>query len=486
MDQPKPKLPELLAPAGNPERLRTALHYGADAVYVGLKAMSLRNYADNFTPAELKEACALAHSMGRRVYVTLNAFARDEDLQALPQLLEQAAEAEADALIVNDPGVIRMAKEMTPHMPLHLSTQANTLNAQAAAFWWEQGVKRIVLARELSIEQMGELIRQSPKGLEFEAFVHGAMCVAYSGRCLLSAYLAGRDPNRGECAQPCRWSYALRERGPGAAYGWFPVEQDQRGTYVLNSRDLRLIQYIPQLAEAGLSSLKIEGRMKSIAYVATVVNAYRMALDAYGQSLATGTPYQLDPDLLQELERASHRPYTTGFALGLGATPYQAPESAAYIGEGTIGAVVLSYDPRQGRAAIEQRNKFALGDTLSILSPGTWAAPFGWRACGILTAPPGRIPPIPGSGCCWPAILPCRQGISCASCQRHSPGPLPKPWTHSAACGPIARNHRQLRPHLSSPFAGRPWRGNALSTPPSRCWNKWGRTRRMGPGKAEC
>ena len=359
MDQPKPKLPELLAPAGNPERLRTALHYGADAVYVGLKAMSLRNYADNFTPAELKEACALAHSMGRRVYVTLNAFA-----------LEQAAEAEADALIVNDPGVIRMAKEMTPHMPLHLSTQANTLNAQAAAFWWEQGVKRIVLARELSIEQMGELIRQSPKGLEFEAFVHGAMCVAYSGRCLLSAYLAGRDPNRGECAQPCRWSYALRERGPGAAYGWFPVEQDQRGTYVLNSRDLRLIQYIPQLAEAGLSSLKIEGRMKSIAYVATVVNAYRMALDAYGQSLATGTPYQLDPDLLQELERASHRPYTTGFALGLGATPYQAPESAAYIGEGTIGAVVLSYDPRQGRAAIEQRNKFALGDTLSILSPG--------------------------------------------------------------------------------------------------------------------
>lgn len=370
MDQPKPKLPELLAPAGNPERLRTALHYGADAVYVGLKAMSLRNYADNFTPAELKEACALAHSMGRRVYVTLNAFARDEDLQALPPLLEQAAEAEADALIVNDPGVIRMAKEMTPHMPLHLSTQANTLNAQAAAFWWEQGVKRIVLARELSIEQMGELIRQSPKGLEFEAFVHGAMCVAYSGRCLLSAYLAGRDPNRGECAQPCRWSYALRERGPGAAYGWFPVEQDQRGTYVLNSRDLRLIQYIPQLAEAGLSSLKIEGRMKSIAYVATVVNAYRMALDAYGQSLATGTPYQLDPDLLQELERASHRPYTTGFALGLGATPYQAPESAAYIGEGTIGAVVLSYDPRQGRAAIEQRNKFALGDTLSILSPG--------------------------------------------------------------------------------------------------------------------
>ena len=369
MERPTPKLPELLAPAGNPERLRTALHYGADAVYVGLKAMSLRNYADNFSPAELKEACALAHGMGRRVYVTLNAFARDEDLQALPQLLEQAA-AEADALIVNDPGVIRMAGKLAPHMPLHLSTQANTLNAQAAAFWQEQGIKRIVLARELSIQQMGELIRQSPPGLEFEAFVHGAMCVAYSGRCLLSAYIAGRDPNRGECAQPCRWSYALRERGPGAAHGWFPVEQDERGTYVLNSRDLRLIQYIPQLAEAGLSSLKIEGRMKSIAYVATVVNAYRMALDAYGQSLAAGTPYQLDPALLQELERASHRPYTTGFALGLGATPYQAPESAAYIGEGSIGAVVLSYDPQQGRATIEQRNKFALGDTLSILSPG--------------------------------------------------------------------------------------------------------------------
>lgn len=370
MERPKPKLPELLAPAGNPERLRTALHYGADAVYVGLKAMSLRNYADNFSPAELQEACRLAHGMGRRVYVTLNAFARDADLQALPQLLEQAAEAEADALIVNDPGVIRMARELTPQIPLHLSTQANTLNAQAAAFWREQGVKRIVLARELSIQQMGELIRQSPPELEFEAFVHGAMCVAYSGRCLLSAYIAGRDPNRGECAQPCRWSYEMRERGPGAEHGWFPVEQDERGTYVLNSRDLRLIQYLPQLAEAGLSSLKIEGRMKSIAYVATVVNAYRMALDAYGQSLETGTPYQLDPALLQELERASHRPYTTGFALGLGATPYQAPQSAAYIGEGAIGAVVLSYDPRQGRAVIEQRNKFALGDTLSILSPG--------------------------------------------------------------------------------------------------------------------
>lgn len=370
MDQPKPKLPELLAPAGNPERLRTALHYGADAVYVGLKAMSLRNYADNFTPAELKEACALAHSMGRRVYVTLNAFARDEDLQALPQLLEQAAEAEADALIVNDPGVIRMAKEMTPHMPLHLSTQANTLNAQAAAFWWEQGVKRIVLARELSIEQMGELIRQSPKGLEFEAFVHGAMCVAYSGRCLLSAYLAGRDPNRGECAQPCR--LVLCAKGAGAGGGvWLvpggagpaghlcaqfpgsaahPIHTPAGGGGPFQPEDRRPDEVHCLRGHGGERLQDGPGRLWA-------KPGDRDALSA-GPGSAPGAGAGLPPALYH------------GFALGLGATPYQAPESAAYIGEGTIGAVVLSYDPRQGRAAIEQRNKFALGDTLSILSPG--------------------------------------------------------------------------------------------------------------------
>lgn len=361
-------LPELLAPAGNPERLRVALAYGADAVYAGLKAMSLRNYADNFTQAELAEACTLAHGLGRRVYVALNAFARDEDLKALPALLRQAAEAGADALIVNDPGVVRLARRLLPDMPLHLSTQANTLNAEAAAFWQEQGIRRIVLARELSIGQMKALREQGPRGVEYEAFVHGAMCVSYSGRCLLSAYIAGRDPNRGECAQPCRWSYELRERGPSV--GAYPIEQDGLGTYVLNSKDLCLIQHIPALIEAGLHSLKIEGRMKSIAYVATVVNAYRMALDSYARSQASGQTYALSPALLKELDYASHRPYTAGFAPGDPPADVQSTGSADYVADAAIAAVVLSYDKSKGVAHIEQRNKFLDGDALSILSPG--------------------------------------------------------------------------------------------------------------------
>lgn len=376
---------ELLAPAGNLERLRVALRFGADAVYVGLKAMSLRNFADNFTPEELREGCHLAHSLGRRVYVTLNAFARDGDLEALPGLLEQAAGAGADALVVNDPGVVRMARRLLPAMPLHLSTQANTLNAEAAAFWGEQGIRRIVLARELSIAQMRALIERGPAGMEYEAFVHGAMCVSYSGRCLLSAYIADRDPNRGECAQPCRWKYELREQGPAAARGWYPVEQDDRGAYVLNSKDLRLIGHIPALAGAGIRSFKIEGRMKSIAYVATVVNAYRMALDAYARCGATGEAYALPEGVLAELDRASHRPYTTGFALGAPGH-IQAGQSAAYVADAAICAVVLAYDAKEGVAQIEQRNKFMDGDTLSILSPGDIGRSFVvkgiWDAAG--------------------------------------------------------------------------------------------------------
>ena len=360
-------LPELLAPAGNPERLRVALAYGADAVYLGLKEMSLRNFADNFTTEELKDACTLAHSLGKRVYVTLNAFAKDQDFEALPGLLHDAYEAGADAIIVNDPGVVRLARRLVPDLSLHLSTQANTLNAEAAAFWQEQGISRIVFARELSIDQMQSLRERGPEGMEYEAFVHGAMCVSYSGRCLLSAYIAGRDPNRGECAQPCRWSYELSERGPSE--GAYPIEQDEKGTYVLNSKDIRLIEHIPAMVKAGLCSLKIEGRMKSIAYVATVVNAYRMALDAYAQSIIEGEPFVLPPILLEELDKASHRPYTTGFALG-GSEGIQATASAGYVADTAIGAVVLSYDAYKGQALIEQRNKFLDGDMLSILSPG--------------------------------------------------------------------------------------------------------------------
>ena len=358
-------LPELLAPAGNMERFKAALHYGADAVYLGAETMSLRNYADNFTQTALAQACTLAHSMGKKVYVAMNAFARDKDFLGLEALMKTVRDAGADALIVNDPGVIRLARRAVPQMPLHLSTQANTLNTEAALFWMEHGVRRIILARELSILEITRMRDQLPKELELEMFVHGAMCISYSGRCLLSNYIAGRDANRGECAQPCRWTYELRERGTDGAY--YGIEQDENGTFLLNSRDLRLIEYLPQLIAAGVTSLKIEGRMKSLAYVATVTNAYRMALDEYWR---TGEGYRVPEAVLRELEYASHRPYTTGFALGDPGAEGQNTRSAAYVSDAAIAAVVEAYDPGTGRALVTQRNKFTDGEVLLILSPG--------------------------------------------------------------------------------------------------------------------
>lgn len=362
------RIPELLAPAGNPERLQTALHFGADAVYLGMRQMSLRNFADNFTLDQLNEACARAHRLNRRVYVAVNAFARDEELRALPAFLRDVAAADADALIVNDPGVICVAREAVPEMTLHLSTQANTLNTRAAAFWHTQGIRRIVLARELSLKEIAALRQNCPPELELELFVHGAMCISYSGRCLLSNYINGRDSNRGECAQPCRWTYELRERGKHGAY--FPIEQDELGTYLLNSGDLNLLAALPEVLSTGVHSLKIEGRMKSIYYVAAVVNAYRMALDAYAKALSTGEPYTPDSLLVEELEKVSHRPYTTGFAFGDPGANGQAVHSASYIQTHELSAYVLQYDAETGRALVEQRNRFYDGDTLEILSPG--------------------------------------------------------------------------------------------------------------------
>lgn len=355
-------LPELLAPAGNRERLETALRFGADAVYLGATQMSLRNFADNFTMEQLHEACALAHTLHKRVFVTVNAFAADGDIASLPALLREIASAGADALIVNDPGVIRVAKKTVPQLPLHLSTQANTLNSEAALFWHELGIKRIVLARELSLLQIADMRQKLPQTLELEMFVHGAMCVSYSGRCLLSNYIAGRDSNRGECAQPCRWTYELRERGKTG--DCFAIEQDERGTYVLNAKDLNLIRHIAQIAQTGVESLKIEGRMKSIGYVATVVNAYRMALDAYQKGEI------LDERVAAELEKASHRPYFTGFAFGNPGILGQETKSGGYVADATICAVALSYDAQQKKAYLEQRNRFFDGETLSVLSPG--------------------------------------------------------------------------------------------------------------------
>ena len=355
-------IPELLAPAGNSERLKTAFRFGADAAYLGMRFMSLRNFADNFNTDELHEACAFAHMLHKRIFVTLNAFANDNDIKELPALLQCIADAGADAIIVNDPGVIRIAQKTIPKMPLHLSTQANTLNTETALFWHELGVKRIILARELSLSQIGEMRIKLPQTLELEMFVHGAMCVSYSGRCLLSNYIAGRDSNRGECAQPCRWAYELRERGKDGEY--FKIEQDERGTYILNAKDLNLIRYIDKIAEIGIDSIKIEGRMKSIGYVATVVNAYRMALDAYGRLEA------LDERVLAELDRASHRPYFTGFALGNPGVMGQETKTGGYVADAIICAVVHHYDAQNKLAHIEQRNRFFDKETLSILSPG--------------------------------------------------------------------------------------------------------------------
>ncbi len=359
------KIPELLAPAGNMERFYTALRFGADAVYVGMRQMSLRNFADNFTLDQLFEACGFAHKQKKRVYVAVNAFARDDELIGLPSFLNDLHAAGADALIVNDPGVIRLAREHVPDMELHLSTQANTLNSHAARFWQEQGVKRIVLARELSLTE-ARGIKEKVSGLEIELFVHGAMCISYSGRCLLSNYINGRDSNKGECAQPCRWTYELRERGKNGEY--FPIEQDERGTYMLNSRDLNLLPRLNEVLSTGADSLKIEGRMKSVYYVATVVNAYRMALDAYLNS-----PFYEPPDaaFIEELHKASHRPYTFGFAFGNPGAEGQMTHSASYVQTHELSAVVLEYDETQRSALLEQRNRFFLGDTLEILSPGS-------------------------------------------------------------------------------------------------------------------
>lgn len=359
--KPTKAMPELLSPAGNMERFQAALRFGADAVYVGAQRMSLRNFADNFSFAELSRACEMAHACGAKVYVACNAFPRDADLLALPALFEETAKAKVDALIVNDPGVIRMARRILPDMPLHLSTQANTLNAEAATFWYEQGISRIVLAREMTLDEVKTLRAHTPETLELEMFVHGAMCISYSGRCLLSNYLDGRDSNRGECVQPCRWAYEMREKGSDG--GYVTIEQDEKGCFVLNAKDLNLIRYLDRIMDAGVCSLKIEGRMKSVAYVATVTNAYRMALDV----LARGeTPPAY---VYAELDKASHRPYWTGFALGDPGIDGQANQSAQYETDMDIAAVVLDYDATKHQALVEQRNRFFDGDTLSILSP---------------------------------------------------------------------------------------------------------------------
>lgn len=354
--------PELLAPAGDLEKLKVAVLYGADAVYLGGRHFGLRAGAGNFGKEELSEGVRFAHEKGVRVYVTINIFAHNRDLEALPDYLEAIRAVGVDGVIVSDPGIIEMIGRLQPGLPIHLSTQANTTNWAAARFWEERGVSRIVLARELSLAEIKEI--RERVGVELEIFIHGAMCISYSGRCLLSNYLTGRDANRGDCAQSCRWRYALvEEKRPGE---YLPVEEDGRGTYILGSRDLCLIEHIPELVEAGIGSFKIEGRMKSVNYVAGVVKAYREALNAY---LRAPENYRFDPAWLEEIGKVSHRHYTTGFLFGNPGVGGQHYEEEVYSRSHAFVGLVRDYDPDKGMALVEQRNRFAVGDEVEILVP---------------------------------------------------------------------------------------------------------------------
>jgi putative protease len=354
------KKPELLAPAGSLEKLKFALHYGADAVYIGGRRYGLRSNADNFSPDEMREAVRIADSYGAKVYVATNIFAHEEDLAGLADYLRQLEEAGIAAIITADPAVIRTAQRAAPGLAIHLSTQQSTLNWLAVKFWKEEGLERVVLAREASLEDI-RFIKERVD-IEIETFVHGAMCSSYSGRCVLSNHFTGRDSNRGGCVQSCRWRYELREpTGQPAA----PAESDA-GLFTLGSKDLGMIGHIPELAGAGIDSFKIEGRMRSLHYVATVVHAYRKAIDAFA---ADPDRYRLRDEWREELLKAANRPLTTGFYFrepGPGDHIYEADEEPAAV---EFAGVVLDYDERAGEALIEQRSPFKPGQTVEFFGP---------------------------------------------------------------------------------------------------------------------
>jgi U32 family peptidase len=354
--------PELLAPAGNLEKLKTAINFGADAVYLGGSKLNLRAFADNFSDEDLLEGLKYAHDRGKKVYVTVNVFPHNDDLVGLEVYLKQLYGLGVDALIVSDPGVISTSLETVPGLELHLSTQANTVNWKAAEFWYKQGVKRIVLAREMSMEEVREIKLRVPEGCEIEAFVHGSMCMSYSGRCVISNYMTGRDSNRGECAQPCRYKYYItEEKRPGE---YFPIVEDNRGTYLLNSKDMCMIEHIPDLVESGIESFKIEGRMKSSFYVACIVKSYRQAIDSYFEN---PEKYSVKQEWIDNLLKASHRKYFTGFYYN--DPDRQIFENSSYIRDYDIVGIVRGYEASTGTAVVEQRNKVFDGDSVDVLSP---------------------------------------------------------------------------------------------------------------------
>lgn len=364
--------PELLAPAGNMEKGKMALLYGADAIYLGGKMFGLRAFANNFSLAEIAEIAAYAHDLGKKVYVTVNIFAHNEDINKLPDYLRSLQQAGVDALLISDLGVWTVARQVVPDMPLHVSTQANTTNFAAVRAWEELGAERVVLARELSLAEIAEI--SSKTTVELETFVHGAMCISYSGRCLLSAYLTGRDGNRGACTQACRWEYNMYKLGEQKRPGeYFDLEEDEHGTYVMNSKDLCLIEYLPDLMRAGVCSLKIEGRMKSVHYVATVVSVYRKAIDKCWSDMVN---YNVPDEWIAELNKVSHRQYTTGFAIAKPSREAQVYTSSKYEQTHDFVGIVTGYDAAKKRAYFEQRNNVKAGEPLELLMPDGTTLPF--------------------------------------------------------------------------------------------------------------
>ena len=356
---------ELLSPAGDFEKLKVACHFGADAVYFAGKRFGLRAYAGNFSAEEMRDAFCYLHAAGKKGYVTVNIFPYDEDFPDIEDHLRYLYEIGADGVILSDPGVLALARKVAPTLEIHLSTQANTLNSHAAAFWADMGVKRIVLARELSLDRIARIRDALDPSVEIECFAHGAMCISYSGRCLLSNYLSGRDNYNGECVQACRWNYVLHEKSRDSRE--FPIEEDDRGAYIMNSHDLKTITFLDKLIKAGVTSFKLEGRMKTAYYVASVTDAYRRALD---EAAAHPNDYRCRPEWEKELSLASNRGFTSGFLLGgKGGKETISYEDSRSDGGATFIAKVLGYDFDKRCVIIEQRNRFSVGDRLELMRP---------------------------------------------------------------------------------------------------------------------
>lgn len=357
------KRPELLIPASSLEVLKTAVIFGADAVYIGGEAFGLRAKAKNFSKDDMREGIAFAHEHGAKVHVTVNILAHNDDLPGVEEYLKELKELKPDALIIADPAIFEMAKEICPDIERHISTQANNTNYGTYLFWWRQGAKRVVTARELSLKEIREIREKIPEEMEIESFIHGAMCISYSGRCLLSNYFTGRDANQGACTHPCRWKYAVvEEKRPGE---YLPVYENERGTYIFNSKDLCMIEHIPEMIDAGIDSFKIEGRMKTALYVATVARTYRKAIDDY---LENPDKYEANmPWYLDQISNCTYRQFTTGFYFGKPDEEAQIYDNNTYIREYTYLGIIGG--ERDGLYRIEQRNKFSVGETIEIMKP---------------------------------------------------------------------------------------------------------------------